>query len=252
MGDIDPSNILEPRTARTTRGVPPPRLRSTPGKHDKGSVESKELASLDSSPVIKVELSTLVSPVSDLSTSPGEGNYEETPVTEGRHLQLVWRGKDSPFADLEDDSVDVRNCRLINVRQEVERYEVDHSKGFNWQASIYSEHARVMAMVEALRADARESSDVATVEDMDVTISKLDKAKARWSDMAYITPTATQEESSISGIRRLSSVPSLDPAHVRGSELGVNQNDPPSLKDSIEPVVLFDPVFVNRSCICKS
>ena len=102
-----------------------------------------------------------------------------------------------------------------------------------------------MAMVEALRADARESSDVVTVEDMDVAISKLDKAKAKWSDMAYITPIATQEESSISGIRRLSGVPSLDSAYARGSELGVDQNDPPSLKNDVEPVVLFDPVFVN-------
>ena len=97
MGDIDPSNILEPGTARITRGVPPQRLRSTPG-NKKGSGEDDDLASLDGSPVIKVELSALASPVSDSSTSPGEGDYEETPVNEGRHLQLVWQGRGSPFA----------------------------------------------------------------------------------------------------------------------------------------------------------
>ena len=52
-----------------------------------------------------------------------------------------------------------------------------------------------------------------------------------------ITTPITQEESSLPGIRRLSSVQSLDPAHVCGSELCVDQNDPPSLEDSVEPVV---------------
>ena len=89
MGDIDPSNILEPGTARSTRGVPPPRLRRTSGKHNMGSGEVNDLASPDGSPEIKVELSSLVSPVTDSLTSLGEGSYEETPVTEGRHLQLV-------------------------------------------------------------------------------------------------------------------------------------------------------------------
>ena len=235
MDGIDPSNILEPGTARTTRGVLPRRLRSTPGKHgggsgereelpSPGSGESEELPSIGSSPLIKVELSTLLSPALDVSTSPGEGDYEETPVTAGRHLQLVWRGKGSPFApaarsvssdDLEDDSIDERNRRLVNIRQEVERYRADHSKNFNWQASIYSEHARVMAMVESLRADAKTVSDVIIVEDMDAAINDLDEAKAKWSGMAYITPTATQKESSISGIRKLSCVPSLE---SRGSE----------------------------------
>ena len=68
MGDIDPSNILEPGTARANRGVPPKRLRSTPG-HKPRSGDDDDLASLDGSPVIKVELSPLVSPV-DL---PGGG-----------------------------------------------------------------------------------------------------------------------------------------------------------------------------------
>ena len=154
MDGIDPSNILEPGTARTTRGIPPRRLRGTPGKYNRGSGErielpspgsgeDEELPSTNSSPFIKVELSTLLSPASDVSTSPGEGKYEETPVTEGRHLQLVWQGKGSPFApaarsvssdDLEDDSIDGRNRRLVNIRQEVERYRADHCKNFDWQA----------------------------------------------------------------------------------------------------------------------
>ena len=94
MDGIDPSNILEPGTARTTRGMPLQRLRSTPGKHgggsgereelpSPGSGESEELPSIGSSPLIKVELSTLLSPVLDVSTSPGEEDYEETPVTAG-------------------------------------------------------------------------------------------------------------------------------------------------------------------------
>ena len=254
MGDIDPSNILEPGTARITRGVPPQRLRSTPG-NKKGSGEDDDLASLDGSPVIKVELSALASPVSDSSTSPGEGDYEETPVNEGRHLQLVWQGRGSPFApavrsvssdNLENDSVDVRNSKIINVHQEVERYANDHSKDFNWSGSIYTEYACVLAMVEALRTDAKDSSDVALVEDMDLAINKLAAAKDKWCNLACITTPITPEESVVSGIRRLSSVQSLDPAHARGSELCVDQNDPPSLEDGMEPVVLFDPVFVNR------
>ena len=98
MGDIDPSNILEPGTARITRGVPPQRLRSTPG-NKKGSGEDDDLASLDGSPVIKVELLALVSPVSDSPTSPGEGDYEETPVNEGRHLTSAvgMAGEGVPF-----------------------------------------------------------------------------------------------------------------------------------------------------------
>ena len=117
MGDIDPSNILEPGSARITRGVPPQRLRSTPG-HKEGGGEVNDLASLEGSPVIKVELSSLVSPVSDSSTSLGEGEYEETPINEGRHTQIGWRGRGSPFIpavgsvsseDLEDDSLDGRN-----------------------------------------------------------------------------------------------------------------------------------------------
>ena len=104
MDGIDPSNILEPGTARTTRGVLPPRLRSTPGKHrggngerkelhSPGSGEDEELPSIGGSPLIKVEPSTLLSPASDVSTSPGEGN-------------------------LEGESVDVRNRRLIKDCQE--------------------------------------------------------------------------------------------------------------------------------------
>ena len=157
MDGIDPSNILEPGTTRTTRGVPPLRLQSTPGKHrggsgDKvellspGSGDDSHLPSTDSPTEMKVELSTLLSPALDMSASPGEEDYEETPVTAGRHLQLWWRGKGSPFAltarsvssdDFEDDSIEERNRRLVNVRQEVERYGADHPKEFNWQASIY-------------------------------------------------------------------------------------------------------------------
>ena len=220
MDGIDPSNILEPGTTRTIRGVPPPRLRSTPGKHrggigdrielpSPGSGDDKEPPSIGSPTEIKVELSTLLSPVLDTSTSPGEEDYEETPVTAGRHLQLVWQGKGSPFApaarsvssdDLEDDSIEERNRRLVNIRQEVERYRADHSKNFNWQASIYSEHARLMAMVELLRADAKAILDVIIVEDMDAAMNDLDEAKARWCSMAYINSTATQREPSVSGI----------------------------------------------------
>ena len=208
MGDIDPSNILEPGTARITRGVPPQRLRSTPG-NKKGSGEDDDLASLDGSPVIKVELSALASPVSDSSTSPGEGDYEETPVNEGRHLQLVWQGRGSPFApavrsvssdNLENDSVDVRNSKIINVHQEVERYANDHSKDFNWSGSIYTEYACVLAMVEALRTEAKDSSDVALVEDMDLAINKLAAAKDKWCNLACITTPITPEEPALSGI----------------------------------------------------
>ena len=95
MDGIDPSNILEPGTTRTTRGVPPLRLRSTPGKHrggigdeiellSPGSGDDSDLPSTGSPTEIKVELSTLLSPVLDVSTSPGEEDYEETPVTAGR------------------------------------------------------------------------------------------------------------------------------------------------------------------------
>ena len=87
MDGIDPSNILEPGTTRTTRGVPPPRLRSTPGKHrggigdrvellSPGSGDDRDLPSTGSPAKIKVELSTLLSPVLDVSTSPGEEDYE--------------------------------------------------------------------------------------------------------------------------------------------------------------------------------
>ena len=158
MDGIDPSNILEPGTTRTTRGVPPPRLRSTPGKHrggigDKvellspGSGDDRDLPSTGSPTEIKVELSTLLSPVLDVSTSPGEEDYEETPVTAGRHLQLLWRGKGSPFAptarsvssdDSEDDSIEERNRRLINVRQEVERYKGKHRGGNGERKELHS------------------------------------------------------------------------------------------------------------------
>ena len=96
MGDIDPANILEPGSARITRGVPPQRLRSTPG-HKEGGGEVNDLASLEGSPVIKVELSSLVSPVSDSSTSLGEGEYEETPINEGRHIQISGGGVPPSF-----------------------------------------------------------------------------------------------------------------------------------------------------------
>ena len=33
---------------------------------------------------------------------------------------------------------------------------------------------------------------------------------------------------------------------MHGSEPSLDQNDPPSLEGSVEPVVLLDPVFVNR------
>ena len=94
MGDTDLSNILDPGTARSTRGVPQPRLHSTPGKHNKGSGEVNDLASLDGSPVIKVELSALVSPVSDSSTSPGEGDYtpfNEDDLPQGEVQQVAGR-----------------------------------------------------------------------------------------------------------------------------------------------------------------
>ena len=263
MDGIDPSNILEPGTTRTTRGVPPLRLQSTPGKHrggsgDKvellspGSGDDSHLPSTDSPTEMKVELSTLLSPALDMSASPGEEDYEETPVTAGRHLQLWWRGKGSPFAltarsvssdDFEDDSIEERNRRLINVRQEVERYGADHPKDFNWQASIYSEHARIMAMVELLRADAKAILDVIIVEEMDAAMNSLDEARARWCRMAHIDSAVTQREPSVSGIRKLSGESGLGTAHDCGSEPGV---EPPSLEDNVEPVALLNPVFVNR------
>ena len=109
MDGIDPSNILEPGTTRTTRPVPLPRLRSTPGKHrggigDKvellspGGGDDRDLPSTGNPTETKVELSTLLSPVVDVSASPGEEDYKETPVAAGRHLQLLWRGKGPPFA----------------------------------------------------------------------------------------------------------------------------------------------------------
>ena len=263
MDGIDPSNILEPGTTRTTRGVPPLRLQSTPGKHrggsgDKvellspGSGDDSHLPSTDSPTEMKVELSTLLSPALDMSASPGEEDYEETPVTAGRHLQLWWRGKGSPFAltarsvssdDFEDDSIEERNRRLVNVRQEVERYGADHPKEFNWQASIYSEHARIMAMVELLRADAKAILDVIIVEEMDAAMNSLDEARARWCRMAHIDSAVTQREPSVSGIRKLSGESGLGTAHDCGSEPGV---EPPSLEDNVEPVALLNPVFVNR------
>ena len=91
MGSIDPANILDPGVARGTRARSAGRLSSTPSDAQGGVAFQPPVLG---SPAIQVEPDLLISPAGEVGISPREGEFEETPFNQGRHL--VWRGNRYP------------------------------------------------------------------------------------------------------------------------------------------------------------